>query len=42
MCQVSTHDVSYQNLHQVVISTRGGAEKSGSNSLFTQCRGLTL
>ncbi|CAI9555492.1 unnamed protein product [Staurois parvus] len=34
MCRVSPHDMSYQEI-------RGGSEKSGSNSIFTQCREIT-
>ncbi|CAI9574349.1 unnamed protein product [Staurois parvus] len=34
MCRMATGSVC-------LIRRRGGAEKSGSNGLFTQCRGLT-
>ncbi|CAI9551353.1 unnamed protein product, partial [Staurois parvus] len=34
MCIGSPHDRSH--------GRRGGSEKSGSNSIFTQCRGLPL
>ncbi|CAI9538130.1 unnamed protein product [Staurois parvus] len=33
--------LSMFSLYPVVISTRGGTEKKGANSLFTQCSGLT-
>ncbi|CAI9617109.1 unnamed protein product [Staurois parvus] len=40
MCRVTPHALYYQ---QVDWDRRrwGGSEKTGSNSLFTQCRGLT-
>ncbi|CAI9596824.1 unnamed protein product [Staurois parvus] len=40
MCRVSPHNMSYQEIRGDT-GRRGGSEKSGSNSLFTQCRGLT-
>ncbi|CAI9617213.1 unnamed protein product [Staurois parvus] len=40
MCRLTPHNMSYQEIGGGT-GRRGGSEKSGSNSLFTQCRGLT-
>ncbi|CAI9582620.1 unnamed protein product, partial [Staurois parvus] len=40
MCRVSPHNVSYQEIRGD-IGRREGSEKSGSNSIFKQCRGIT-
>ncbi|CAI9558138.1 unnamed protein product, partial [Staurois parvus] len=40
MCRVIPHSMPYQEIRGGT-GRRGGTEKSGSNSLFTQCRGLT-
>ncbi|CAI9613539.1 unnamed protein product [Staurois parvus] len=40
MCRVTPHNMSYQEIRRDT-GRRGGSEKTGTNSLFTQCRGLT-
>ncbi|CAI9584697.1 unnamed protein product, partial [Staurois parvus] len=35
MCRVTPHDMSYQGGGDT--GRRGGSEKTGSNSIFTQC-----
>ncbi|CAI9611221.1 unnamed protein product [Staurois parvus] len=42
MCKVTPHDMSYQEKRGGGGAGRkGGPEKSGSSSVFTQCGGLT-
>ncbi|CAI9622762.1 unnamed protein product [Staurois parvus] len=40
LCRVTSHNMSYQEIRGGT-GRRGGSEKTGSNSIFTQCRGLT-
>ncbi|CAI9584463.1 unnamed protein product [Staurois parvus] len=41
MRRVSPHDMSYQEIRGGY-RMKGRIRKSGSNSIFAQCRGLTL